>query len=130
MRLVEDVDLVAALDGLQHDALADLADVVDPPLRGRVHLDDVERRSVRDRQAGVAGAVGVRRGAVRAVERLGEDARERGLPGTAGPCEEVGLPHVAGGDRVLQRADDGLLADHVVEALRSVFAIERGQEMA
>ena len=46
MRLVEDVDLVAALDRLQDDALADLADVVDPALRGRVHLDHVERGAV------------------------------------------------------------------------------------
>ena len=42
VRLVEDVDLVAALDRLEHDALANLADVVDATLRGRVHLDDVE----------------------------------------------------------------------------------------
>ena len=42
VRLVEDVDLVAALDRLQDDALADLADVVDPALRRRVHLDHVE----------------------------------------------------------------------------------------
>jgi hypothetical protein len=42
VRLVEDVDLVAALGRLQHDALADLADVVDAALRRRVHLDDVE----------------------------------------------------------------------------------------
>ena len=32
VRLVEDVDLVAALDGLEDDALADLADIVDPAL--------------------------------------------------------------------------------------------------
>jgi len=31
--LVEDVDLVGALDGLQDDAVADLADVVDAALR-------------------------------------------------------------------------------------------------
>jgi len=53
VRLVEDVDLVAALDRLQHDALADLADVVDAALRGGVHLDHVERGSARDRDAGV-----------------------------------------------------------------------------
>jgi hypothetical protein len=32
MGLVEDVDLRAALDRLQHDAVADLPDVVDPTL--------------------------------------------------------------------------------------------------
>ena len=43
VRLVEDVDLEAALDRLEDDALPDLADVVDAALRGGVHLDDVER---------------------------------------------------------------------------------------
>jgi hypothetical protein len=42
VRLVEDVDLVPALDRLQHHALADLADVVDAALGRGVHLDDVE----------------------------------------------------------------------------------------
>ena len=51
VRLVDDVDLVAALDRLQHGALADLADVVDAALRGGVHLDHVERAAVRDRLA-------------------------------------------------------------------------------
>src|SRR5439155_6506937 len=49
VRLVEDVDLRAALDRLQDDALADLPDVVDAALRRRVHLDDVERGAVRAR---------------------------------------------------------------------------------
>ena len=39
VRLVEDVDLVAPLDGLEHDALADLAHVVDAALRRRIHLE-------------------------------------------------------------------------------------------
>ena len=81
VRLVEDVDLVSALDRLEHDALADLPDVVDAALRGGVHFDDVERRAVRDRDARVAGLVRLRRRAVGAgaVERLREDARHRGL---------------------------------------------------
>src|SRR2546430_2827952 len=36
--------LFRSLDRLQHDAFADLADVVDAALRGGVHLDHVERR--------------------------------------------------------------------------------------
>ncbi len=42
VRLVEDVDLVTPLDRLEHGVVADLADVVDAPLRRRVHLDHVE----------------------------------------------------------------------------------------
>ena len=54
VRLVEDVDLVAPLDRLEHDAVADLADVVDAALRRGVHLDHVERRA-RRRSRGTRG---------------------------------------------------------------------------
>ena len=55
--LVDDVDLVPTLCGLQHRALADLADLVDPALRGGVHLDDVEGRPRGDRpRDGVVGS--------------------------------------------------------------------------
>ena len=126
VRLVEDVDLVAALDRLQHDALADLADVVDPALRGRVHLDHVERGAVGDRAARVAGLVRRRRRPVLAVQRLGEDARERGLAGSARAGEEVGLADLLVRDRVLQRPGDRFLADDLVEVLRAVLAVQGG----
>ena len=126
VRLVEDVDLVAPLDRLEDDAVADLADVVDAALRRGVHLDHVERRARGDRAAGVAGAVGRRRRPLRAVEALGEDARHRRLAGAARPREEVGLAHRVGPDRVAQRPDDRLLPDHLGEALRTVLPVERG----
>ena len=126
VRLVEDVDLVATLGRLEHDALADLADVVDAALRRRVHLDDVEGAAVRDRDARVTRLVRVRRRALLAVEPLGEDARERRLAGAARAREEIRLPHLSGADRVLQRAHDGLLSDDVVEVLRAVLPVERG----
>ena len=126
VRLVEDVDLEAALDRLEDDVVADLADVVDPALAGGVHLDDVQRDAVGDRHAGVAGLVRRRRRALLAVERLGEDSRQRRLPGPARAREEVCLPHLVVGDRVAKRPHDRLLADDLVEVLRPVFAVEGG----
>ena len=128
VRLVEDVDLVAALDRLEDHVLADLAHVVDPALARRVHLDDVERGAGCDRAAGVAGAVRLRGRALLAVERLGEDAGERGLPRAARAGEEVRLPHLVSLDRVLERADDRFLADDLVEVLRPVLPVERRHE--
>ena len=126
VRLVEDVDLEAALDRLEDDVLADLADVVDPALARGVHLDHVERRAACDRDARVAGLVRGRRRALLAVERLGEDACERGLPGAARAGEEVGLAHLVVLDRVAEGPDYGLLADDLVEVLRPVLPVERG----
>ena len=128
VRLVEDVDLVPPLDGLEDDALPDLADVVDAALRGGVHLDDVERAPARDRQADGARLVGGGRRPcrARAVECLGEDARHRRLPRSARSREEVRLADLAVLDRVLERPDDRLLPDHLVEPLRAVLPVERG----
>ena len=125
VRLIEDVDLVTALGRLEDDPVADLADVVDPALRGGIHLDDVQRRAGGNRDTRVADLVRRRRRSRLAVERLGEDPRHRGLARAARAGEEVGLPELAKLDRVPQRPDDRLLADDVVEVLRPVFAVER-----
>src|SRR5439155_27272234 len=126
VRLVEDINLVAPLGRLQDDALADLADVVDPALRRRVHLDDVERRAGGDRLARVADLVGGGGGALSAVQRLGENASERGLAGAARPREEVGLPKLVVLDRVPERPHDRLLPDDLVEVLGAVLPVEGG----
>src|SRR5215211_3909302 len=125
MRLVEDVDLVPALRWLEHDALADLADVVDAALRRRIHLDDVEGRAPGDGDARIANLVRLRRRPLPAVEALREDSRHRGLPGPARSGEEICLANLLPGDRVLQGPHDRFLADHLVEVLRPVLAVER-----
>ena len=68
---------------------------------------------------------GDRAGRPRAVERLREDPRHRRLAGSARPGEEVRLAHLVVLDRVLQRPDDRLLPDDLVEALRAVLPVER-----
>src|SRR5207244_2729629 len=89
-------------------------------------LDHFERGSRGDRDARLAGAVGGRGGTGRAVERLREDPRHRRLAGSARPGEEVRLTELVALDRVAERADDGLLADDLVEILRAVLPVERG----
>ena len=75
-----------ALDRLEHDALADLADVVDAALRGGVHLDDVERGAVRDRDARVADLVrGRASGRWRSSAPWRGCARATSSPSRAGP---------------------------------------------
>src|SRR5581483_8527621 len=113
-------------DRLQNDAIADVADVVDPTLRGCVHLDHVERRPARDGDAGVARAVGGGGRPVLAVDRLREDPRERRLAGAARAREEVRLPYLPLLDRVRERAHDRLLPHDLREGLRTVLPVEGG----
>ena len=87
VRLVEDVDLVAALDRLEHDAVADLADVVDAALRRGVHLDHVERGAGGDRDAGVAGAVGLGVGPCAQFSALARMRAIEVLPVPRGPAK-------------------------------------------
>ena len=77
-------------------------------------------------EADAARAVRLGRRPVHAVEALREDARHRRLAGAARAGEEIGLAHLLRRDRVLQRADDRLLADDLVEGLRTVLPVERG----
>jgi hypothetical protein len=63
-----------------------------------------------------------------AVERLGEDARERGLAGSARAREEIRLAHLIVLDRVSKRAHDGLLAHDLVEVLGPVLAVKGSHE--
>ena len=125
MRLVEDVDLAAAADGRVGDALAQIADVVDGVVGGRVHLDHVERGGRGDRQARVAAPARLDGGALLAVQAGGEDLRHRGLAGAARADEQVGVVDLAPLDRVAQRPDDGLLADDVGEAAWAMAAVQR-----
>src|SRR5207245_1275305 len=74
----------------------------------------------------VTCTVGLRRRALCAVQAFRQDAGHRGLACAARTGEEIGLAHLVGGDRVLQRPDDRLLADHLVEALGTVLPVEGG----
>ena len=82
VRLVEDVDLVAAGDRRVGDALAQVADVVDGVVRRRVHLDDVERRRAGDRHARVA----LRRTARSSGPARSSGRRRGSSPSTSCPC--------------------------------------------
>ena len=125
VRLVEDVDLPAAGRGRVGNALAQVADVVDRPVRGSVHLDHVHRRARRDRHAGLALPAGRDRGAtLLAIERAGENLRHRRLPGPTRPDEQVGVMNLVLLDRIAQGADHVLLPDDLVEGPWAVAAVE------
>ena len=59
-----------------------------------------------------------------AVDRLGEDARHRGLAGAARTDEQVGVGDPPGPDRVAERLDHGRLPDDLVERLGAPAAVE------
>jgi hypothetical protein len=107
------------------DRHPDVADVLDRVVAGGVEFHHVERRPLDDRGAAlalVAGrAVGV---AVLAIEGLGEDAGGGGLAGAARAGEQVGVGDALLGHLAGEGGGDVSLADHVVEALGPILAIQ------
>src|SRR3712207_7728621 len=93
VRLVDDVDLEAAVHRREEGPLAQVAGVVDATVAGRVDLDDVERTGAVGRQghAGAAGAARRGRRPLLAVQRPGEDARRGGIAAPARTAEQVGV---------------------------------------
>ena len=76
LHLVDDEDLRREVGGRRVDPRQELADVVDPVVRGRVELHHVEGPSLADRVAGGAGVARLTVRDVGAVDGLGDDAGE------------------------------------------------------
>ena len=119
MDLVDQVDLETGGAGLVVGALAQVADVVDPPVAGGVDFDEVEAERV------VAAVEGARAGRD-AVDGAGEDACGGGFAGAARTAEEVGVGDFVLPNGVAQGADDGVLSGHAVEIVGAPLAVEDG----
>ncbi len=122
---VDDEHLGAGIGGLVFDHLADGFDVVDLAVGGAVDLEDVDGAALMDGLAELAGALPVgarvRRGAVDAIEGLGQDAGHGRFAGPPDAGEEVGLGDAARGDGVLDGPDNGQLSDDLLELPGPVF---------
>jgi len=128
VHFVDDVDLPGEAGRGVADRLAQLADVVDAAVARAVDLDHVHRPPGGDLAARAALVAGfVPRPVLsraRAVDRLGEDPRHRGLPDAAGSGEEVGVGGAAGPQGVAEGARDRLLAGDLGETLRAPLQCE------
>ncbi len=124
VHLVDDVDLPPAR-GAQRGMGDQIAHGVHAVVRGGVELVHVERRSPGDLDTGVATPTGLAVLERGAVQRLGQDAGRRGLPGTAWTAEEIRVPDAAVAHRVSQRQAHVFLAEHLFEALGAETTVER-----
>jgi hypothetical protein len=127
VRLVDDVDLVAALDRREEGSLPQIAGVVHTAVRRRVDLDHVDAAGTAARQVGARLAHPARLGdrAFLAVDGTGEDPRTGGLSTPARSGEQVGMIDPVVAQRVTQRRRDMILPDHLSERLRAIPAIQR-----
>ena len=126
VRLVDDVDLVAAVHGGEERPLAQVARLVDATVRGGVDLDHVDaaRPAARQVAAALAGAARRRRGALLTVQAAGENARAGGLAAATRAAEQVGVVDAVVREGPLQRHGHVLLPDHLVEGVGAVAAVQ------
>ena len=126
VRLVEDVDAARARpSGRARRSRA--ARGCRRPSCSRRRPSRPRRARCRSRWPGRRGRPGeksIARAAV-GVQRAGQELGHRGLAGAARADEQVGVVHLPELDRVAQRADDVLLADHLVERPGAVTAVQR-----
>ncbi len=128
VRLVDDVDLVAALGRPVAGPLPQVTGVVDAPVAGRVDLDDVDgpRAAAGQGHARVADPARLGGRALLAVQAPRQDACTGRLAAAARPREEVGVAHPARAQRLHERPRHVVLADDVGEGLRTVAAVQGG----
>src|SRR6202012_3040768 len=88
------------------------------------NLTIIEKPSFVKLAARAADAARRGRHAGLAIQRLGEDARQRGFADAAGAGKQIGMMQTATVERVRERAHHVLLSDERSEILRPPFACE------
>src|SRR5262249_2054663 len=119
MHFIDDENLVSIPSRRDSDGVYDdLACVLDLCVGRRVDFLNINRSRSSDVQA--RGTFVARLGCdpFQTVQRFCEDARSSSLADTSGACEQIRVMNSVIIERVDQRASDGLLADHLIEALR------------
>ena len=125
LRLVDDVDLLAALRGRGGRALAKLPGVLDAAVGRRVDLDDVQVLAVADPDALLALVARLGGRALHAVDHLRQDPGGGGLARAPRTAEQVGVGQPALADRADQGPHDVLLPDDLARRLRAVLPVQR-----
>ena len=125
MYLINTINLVLALRRREVDLVAQVADIVNGCVGRRVNFDEVEEAILVDGFAIFTFVVGTFcRVGIRAIDRLRQQTRERGLPRSARTREEIRVRDAVCRDGILQRGDDVVLSQHGAPFLGSVFSVE------
>src|SRR4030067_642227 len=115
MDLIYDVYLILRLHRREVDVFPELADIIDPPVRGAVDLDHIKGRGAADFAAVTALAARPGRRAALAVKSLGQNPRHSGLAHAAGPRKQIGMGYPPLLDAVFQGLRHIVLVNYFVK---------------
>ncbi|CAB3734264.1 hypothetical protein LMG1231_04955 [Achromobacter denitrificans] len=119
---VDHVDLEAPSARRVDRLLQELGHFLDAAVRGRVQFEVVDKAPRIDFRARAAHAARLGSDAGFAVERFGQDARQRGLAHAAGAGEQPGVVQALRVERVRQRAHHVILSHEGIERSRPPLA--------
>ena len=122
VHFVDQIDLEAAARRGILRVFDDVAHIVDAGVAGGIDLEQIDETPGVDVDTGAALATRSRRLAALAVQRFGEDARNRRLADTARAGEQERMMHAIGIERIAERAHDVFLADQLGKPFRPPFA--------
>ena len=124
VHLVDEVHLHPPARGHVLGVVDQFAHVIHAGVAGGVDLEQVDEAAGVDITAGIAFTAGLGRGALLAVQALGEDAGDGGLAHATGAGEQKRMVHAAGIQRVAEGPDHVLLADQFIETAGAPLAGE------
>ena len=121
---VDDIDLIPALHRGQVYLVPDVSHLINAPVAGGIHLDEVHESPFLDGNAAGAAAAGPALLGAGAVHRLCQDAGGAGFSRPPGAAEQIGVAHPAMDYSVGQGGGHVLLANHLVESLGTPLTVE------
>ena len=111
VHFIDDIDLEASAGRRIQRVFQQLAHVIDLRVRRRIQLHQIDKASRVNLGAGAAFSARRIGNAGFAVERLGDNARQRGLAHTARAGKQVGVMQTLLLERITQRTNNMLLPD-------------------
>ena len=122
MNFVDDIDFIAVAGGHVFDVFAQCPDIINAIIGRAIDFMHIDGIAVCNFKAGRTEAAGLGRGAFVTVETFGKNARDGGLTDAPLSAKKKGMGDTLLFDGVAQRAGYMLLADNLVEGLRSALA--------
>jgi hypothetical protein len=122
VNFVDDVDPVFPTKRGKLHVLSDLPHIVHACIGRPIDLHDIDRSPLRNFEAVRTGAARRAGRPLLAIERLGENSRDRGFSHAAGSGKEICLGNPFRGDGIDQRLNNMGLPDHIIERPRAIFA--------
>jgi hypothetical protein len=124
VNFVDDVDFIITANRCEADIFSKFANLIDAVVAGTVDFEHVEAYTLGNLPARVADSTWIDGRAMNAVQSFGQDPGNRSFASSARADKKVSVSNTLLLNRIFQRLDDVILAEHVVEYLGPIFSRE------